>query len=314
MIISRNGVSCTRRPERSTAPRHSFPRPVWPGRCRTFPGSCSPTSRTEAISLRSLTFHLRESLVPGLTLPLAVAGLAGMALAATGWKQLSPTPRILLIYFAIFYFAVELTPFKPHPGFIRYVVPIGPVVILFAFWLIETLWARSKRPLYRFVLPGVAVLLIVVPLIDAALLLVHLKRDTRELADRQVTGRVASFDVYSTFDNRTLSFRNGTGQPPPSLRLGRRLSLGDIPPETLRGLGYDWAITSSFAYGRYLRAAHIPNQKARTLQRIDNYRRYLDLPHEEVTPRWRSFAFSNPVIKIIDLRGAPVIADSSVGD
>lgn len=69
------------------------------------------------------SFHLRNSLLPGITLPLVVTGLAGVLLALVRWKKAPAEIRFLTIFVVFFYLIHESTPMKPAPGYIRYMPP-----------------------------------------------------------------------------------------------------------------------------------------------------------------------------------------------
>ena len=75
-------------------------------------------------------FHLRNSLLPGLGLPLLVLGILGLAapwLAPSERRQ----PLLVIAGFALLWYAVhELSPLKPFPGYVRYMLPLAPLLII----------------------------------------------------------------------------------------------------------------------------------------------------------------------------------------
>ena len=59
---------------------------------------------------------------------------------------------------------------------------------------------------------------------------------------------------------------------------------------------------SSFDYDRYLFAAKLANQDASTYRNATAYEAMFRLPTLEIRPAYRAFGFSNPVIRIVDIR------------
>ena len=62
-------------------------------------------------------------------------------------------------------------------------------------------------------------------------------------------------------------------------------------------------VTSSFRYERYIRFGDKPFQREFARYRTDYYRALFQLPYLEVTNGRPSFAFFNPVIRIVALDG-----------
>jgi hypothetical protein len=93
------------------------------------------------ISISSLpllfTYHLRYSLLPGMTTPLFLMSLGGVLYAL--WINRKETSMLreiswLLFVLLIFYLTVEIPHLKPY-GAERYVLPCVPMLCLFAAWL-----------------------------------------------------------------------------------------------------------------------------------------------------------------------------------
>lgn len=60
---------------------------------------------------------------------------------------------------------------------------------------------------------------------------------------------------------------------------------------------------SSFIYGRYFAGLTMPDQPPKVYAKAGRYARLLSgFECVEIRPRLRSFAFSNPVLRIVDLR------------
>jgi len=100
------------------------------------------------ISISSLplffTYHMRYSLLPGMTTPLFFMSLCGILYAL--WISRNETRVMrevlwLLFSLMIFYLTVEIPHLKPY-GAERYVLPCVPVLCLFAAWLFS--FPRNK--------------------------------------------------------------------------------------------------------------------------------------------------------------------------
>jgi hypothetical protein len=77
-------------------------------------------------------FHLLYSLLPGLTLPVALLALAALVAHLLGWRRVSSEDRLWVLTALLFYFSAELSPTKPPPDFMRYMLPVVPSLALLA--------------------------------------------------------------------------------------------------------------------------------------------------------------------------------------
>lgn len=229
-------------------------------------------------------FHLRRSLVPGMTLMAAAIGIAGAALSLLRWKSLEAPERILLVYLAVFYIAIEIAPAKPYPDFMRYVMPLVPILAYFGVRPIEGVRRVVPDPAGRLGAAVLMALLIVTPLQASLRLDYYLTRDTRAEAERRAPalGGTVLFGNYASRDGR------------------RKLAEDSL--DSLRSAGVTYLAASSFDYDRYLFAAGLTNQDASTYRRARAYQEMFRLPYVEIRPAYRAFAFSNPVIRIVDIR------------
>jgi hypothetical protein len=64
-----------------------------------------------------------------------------------------------------------------------------------------------------------------------------------------------------------------------------------------------YVVTSSFMYERYEFGARIGSLDAGQRALHARYQQLFRYPYEEIRPHFRTFAFSNPVIRIVDLQG-----------
>lgn len=235
-----------------------------------------------------LGFHFLRSLGPGMTWLAALVGLAGFGLVIWQWRSESFQHRLLVVFAVVFYLGPELSPLKPFPDFGRYVMPVVPVLLYFAGRLVADLSATLARPAIA-ILAGA---IVVWPAYDTVRLVYEMAHDTRSQAATRalaVGGRFVS-EQYGVVDN-------------PSIRTVQ--TAADLDLDQARAGGVEFIITSSLMYDRYQFAAALPDQDPRTYERSQRYRALFALPYDEIAPRYRTFAFSNPTIRIIRLGPRP---------
>ena len=78
------------------------------------------------------SFHIFYSLLPGMTLPVLVGAFAGIVEYLIRRVQPSIGEMVILIFGLIYYLTIEISPTKPWPDFIRYTMPLAPVIIFLA--------------------------------------------------------------------------------------------------------------------------------------------------------------------------------------
>jgi len=241
------------------------------------------------LSIRPLehlfSFHLVNSLIPGMTLPLALAAVAASLWAAVNFDKLDRLERVLLLFIAVAYFVVELSPTKPFPDFQRYVIPAVPGLIYFFVKLLSRLAAAASA--HKQLLLGLGALtLLGYPGYVSLNLLYDLNRDTREAVAAFVEQHPGNyvFESYTRDAWATVHDISGLAADAP----------GHEP---------DFYVASSFMYGRYFAGLNMQDQVPEVYDKAGRYARLFSGFHcVEIRPRFRSFAFSNPVLRIVDLR------------
>ena len=246
------------------------------------------------------SFHIMKSLLPGITLPVLTLAAIGLVVSVFSWRRISTNHRFLLIFVIVFYLAHEITPMKPAPGFMRYMIPITPVLILFAglgFQMICNLLKKSPSSGFSNAIGMLCMLLIFAfPMYKSALLVDNLsQKDTRVAAFDWFKQRQGDGAVY--FGKHTLLHNKESG---------RIYKLDKETIAQLRQAGFRYAIASSFGYDVYYYGAGLEKQ----IERVYRHKRRFEeifntLDYHEIAPNYQSFSFSNPVIRIIDLDSAP---------
>jgi len=228
----------------------------------------------------AFSFHFLRSLLPGLTSVVAWAGLLGIAAAVLSWRRLDWRHQLLLVYVAATYFAHEITPLKPYPDFMRYMIPTAPLWIYFAVWAVARLESALPRRWGHAAARALGVLVVAVPLQSSIRLDYHLTRDTRTRVEHFISQPDVFLGHYTTAGHRRSSRRLFTS------------GLDQIRPRLV--------VVSSFAYERFEYGATLENQPGQVRRGSRHFALLFRQPYQEIQPAYRSFAFSNPTLRIVD--------------
>jgi 4-amino-4-deoxy-L-arabinose transferase-like glycosyltransferase len=242
---------------------------------------------------QSFSFHLLHSIAPGISWGLTLLALGGWVHTAAKWKETSSVEKLYFLYVTIFYFSNEIIPLKPFPDFMRYMIPVVPLLMIFSCrfihfiesWIKAAFRMRTTRSLS---LP-LMLLLLLWPLYDSILLDYHLTRDTRIKSQEWVesSGKRVLYGRYTNNFNLNGDFR----------------TILDVDITGAKKSGIEYLLVSSFVYDRYLKGGKLRGQNQRVYELYEKYGRLFSQPYIEIKPEHKSFAFSNPVIRIVDIRG-----------
>ncbi len=224
--------------------------------------------------------------VPGMTAPAAALGLAGLAWAIVRWGRLSWLGRLLVIVIALNYLVPEISPLKPEPDYARYILPVVPLLLIFACWGLSVLARSVGSGLSRRSAALPAALLVLVPLGETIALDHFLGNDTREKVTRWLAAAAGGEVIRESYTGIDFDVA----------------SLAELDLEATRRSGVAFLVASSFTYERYYVGGRLPGQDPAVYERHAQYERIFRHPFVEIRPAYKSFAFSNPTIRIIDLR------------
>ncbi|MGE4421445.1 MAG: ArnT family glycosyltransferase [Pseudodesulfovibrio sp.] len=237
-------------------------------------------------------FHYKYSLIPGITLAATVICTMGYCLSLYGWKRAAVPEKTLLLCITAYYFAHEISPLKPAPDFMRYMIPIAPMLIIVGWLGIERTYhflRRSGRRLSGYALLCVAALcLLVLPAYDSANLVANLVDDTRMTAARYLRGVTGGY-LYETYGLPRLYDAEYVK------------SAADIDLDAARRDGICHVVASSMEYDKYYYGSRIKGQDAAVYGRHAAYERLFRYPYVEIRPKYKTYAFSNPTIRIVDI-------------
>jgi hypothetical protein len=231
-------------------------------------------------------FHLRHSLLPGLGAPLTVLGLLGFAAPLLAPLERRKPLIVIAAFAALWLVAHEASPFKPYPNFQRYMVPVAPLLIILGTALVYEL-AQRRLPRWSGAIAAAVILLASLPALLASYRITGPpEEDLRAVIPQMVLDDTPD----AAFDNYT---RLGAQR-----EQGQSVSHGKPEPEGTRLL-----VTSSFIYDRYgaLAASQLQSQEIR--RRAARYAELFGRPYLEISNGRPSFAFFNPVFRIVALDG-----------
>ena len=185
----------------------------------------------------------------------------------------------------------EAFPTKPFPDFMRYVLPIVPPLLIVAYGSLSLLGPRLARTGAWSLVPAVVVLSLALPAWETVRLVRHLQDDTRRyvaiwLAAQRGTAKLERY-AGTRFDVELL----------PLLGL-----------DAERAAGTQSLVAGSFTYDRFRFVAGRRFQRRHVLDIYRAYGRLFEYPCREFRPTYKSFAFSNPTIRVIDIGGTRITA------
>lgn len=230
------------------------------------------------------SFHLIHSIIPGLTWPLAVPALSYIIYMIVRWGRTPWEERFFLLNVAVFYFSVELSPSKPEPAFIRYVIPTIPYFCYFAYRCVAEISARIPRLQGKPLNAALFALLLIYPAYDSINLVAHLLDDTRKEL-REFTEKHPGAVLGEKYTNER-----------GNIRYLWKLRKRKLSPDT------KYLAASSFAYERFKTGRWYKNNRVKDIpEKWRFYEKLFEAPYIEFKPEYRTYAFSNPTIRIIEI-------------
>jgi hypothetical protein len=233
------------------------------------------------ISLTGGLFHLRESLWPGIGTAMLVLGVVGLASPLVAPPQQKIPSATVVAFVLVWYAAHEITPMRPYPGFHRYMLPIGPLIVLNAATLVYYLMCR--RSAWAAQITAAAILIAAIPALRLSILIIHAIGSDPRLVTSAVVGRLgqrAVFDRYTSYDYSS-----------------------NVAPNALTSDEADIVVTSSIRYERFAQYGAVSHQSPNIRMRARYYTELFRLPHLDVASGGPHFSFFNPELKVVALDG-----------
>jgi hypothetical protein len=230
------------------------------------------------------SFHLLNSLAPGITWCLLAPALVYIVYLLARWRSSKWEEKCLLLFALFFYLVIEISPMKPFPDFMRYAIPIAPVMCYFAFQGVSLLGKAAVSLNSISISAIIFALLSTYPAYQTLNYVYYMNRDTR-----------AELDKWLANKRETAITENYTTDPVDVTYLASLQKKG-----VSRGTKY--LVASSFAYDRYLYGGELKGQRDNIYHRNRFYKKLLRYSSREFRPTYRSYAFSNPTINVIEIR------------
>ncbi|MEO7913584.1 MAG: glycosyltransferase family 39 protein [Roseiflexaceae bacterium] len=238
------------------------------------------------------TFYLRYAILPGLTLPATLFGLAGLLLALVKRNRLLIVLSVALL---LAYFQVESSPAKPFPFFARYLHMAYPLLALLAAYAFAALWRRLRdRTFTRMFAMGVGLLLVLVPLSTSAILAGGAHPDTRELATRWMADNLPH-GARIALGSRTYSPQHLNDLF--DVRYDDSIHTRSL--QRLKDAKFEYVVVNSFQYDRYRYSLASSAVSQRAVEGYAAFERGLTLVRvfEPQFP-FQTYGEHNPVIRI----------------
>jgi 4-amino-4-deoxy-L-arabinose transferase-like glycosyltransferase len=249
-----------------------------------------------------LTYHLRYSLLPGLTYGLGIAAVGSWLWWTVRVRSLQSGERLWLVFVWVSCLVPEISPLKPNPDEARYILPMVPGLLYFLVKTGQSLWLvrwRSLAEARAASAPGgrhwpqlvwqgslvlISVMVVGLAAYDTVQLNHYLNRDTRaELATWAESPGIKLLGEPMTGTDIRVSYAY------------------DVDMERLRQEGYTHYALSSFAFDPYLVTAHLRGHSPAVQARRSAYLALLQQGRIKFEPKHRSFGFSNPTLVVVDL-------------
>jgi hypothetical protein len=231
------------------------------------------------------SFYLIKSIIPGLNIFIFLLSVAGAWLL---YKEERRKTLILLLWFFGYYLSAEISLAKPYPFYSRYILPVIPVLCIFAGFSFAKSIPVIKNPSRQWVklLLGFGLsLMIAYPLYLSTRYVLSMNPDTRLIAREWIIRHIPADAVL---------YEDG-------FRIKERFCMS-LDPESYEEIKSKpdvvYFIISSHKFARYLEHPKaVPGQTAM-------YQEIITQCHliKEFTPSFRSYGFNNPAIAIYSNR------------
>ncbi|XXJ17990.1 ArnT family glycosyltransferase [Desulfovibrio caledoniensis] len=237
-------------------------------------------------------FHFERSLIPGMTIAATALCTLGVFISIYRWNRSILLERVLLLCIFLFYFAHEISPLKPAPDFMRYMIPIVPMLLILG-WIgivriYRLVYPSAGKPLGYALLLAATSALCLAPAYQTVNIVANLVDDTRLAANDFInnTGKGYVYETYGLprfFDKEFIE------------------SAADVDIAKARGNGICLVVASSMEYDRYYYGLRSKDQNETVYRRHQAYEELFQYPYVEISPKYETFAFSNPTIRIVDI-------------
>ena len=233
------------------------------------------------------SYYVVNGLIPGITGVLTLLGIGYLLYVLFLWKRASNEDRLFSFFLLCFYLVIEISPLKTT---MRYVMPLVPLFILFSCCAVIKIMQMTLESLLTKKIASIGVLIV----FSAGL--VYETWDTLHL------------DYYLAHDTRAQLVAWYQEKKPSEVvcehytgvaKRANCLGVLNLEEEKLAGVKY--LVASKLNYNRFYVAKNLHTHTPKVDEIYNAYEYLFSLPYIEIKPTYKSFDFSNPVIRIISI-------------
>ena len=185
----------------------------------------------------------------------------------------------------LFYSLIELSPLKPSPGYVRYVLPIIPVLLLLIFCVPNDL---KKGKWMTIGLTSLVVVGFGLSFHKSTKILNTIPNDTRY----HVADYVEKNNLNAVYDNYAYLRKNEN----------KHIILDERTLQELKDSEVDFLVISSFEFARYVNGQHLKQQNEAIYRKGKMYQELIDNKAIKTFTSEYSYSFLGPTIYLIDLK------------
>lgn len=239
--------------------------------------------------------YLTDVVRPDLGWPLFILAGAAFVNAVWRWRRATHLDRLLLVYAVVYHAMIEISPYRDWPDLSRTSMPLLlPLMYFTALFVTDTgawitaRWPQNKK-LARAGLYAIFLLAAALPAYDAVRLVAGLRYDTREDLGQMMRDKTAT----AFYEDQALPFHQTDDE------------IGAFENNDFRQFlksPHRFLVLSSFVYDKFAFAMRHENENVPLVRDTSaSFEALFQYPYCEIRPRWRTYAYSNPTLRVFDL-------------
>lgn len=240
--------------------------------------------------------YLLDVVQPGMGWPLFIFLGTGFSFALINWRRAPALDRLMLVYAAVYYGLIELSPYRDWPDLSRTPIPLLLPLFYFAGAFLQDAgtWLVARQPdrggkATLTALYGAFLLAAAIPAYDALRLVSDLADDTRTRLAHMAGGKT----LTAFFEDQTLPFH----QPDDGVR-----TVEDNDFRQFLGTPARYLVVSSFIYDKFAFAMRHKDKDVPLVRRTWNsFEGLFVYPYCAIRPHWHTYAYSNPTLYVFDI-------------
>jgi hypothetical protein len=234
-------------------------------------------------------YHLKWSLLPGVTWAVLVAAILGIGLVLLRWGSAGLPLQVIVIFMLGWYGVHELSPSKPWQGSIRYMLPMVPFIAVLSVYFVHRcclIFSAIIGPsISDKIFLVVCTLLIGTTIIASYPVVIGRPDDTRVTLKKYILDQLPGNFLVEHYSLLVKGDARYLVSP------GLKEKLSDV----------DFAIVSELNYARFLFGKDYHGQRNNIYEYAKGYENLFDRPYIQLSSHAHKFSFHNPDIRIIAL-------------